>query len=146
MCGKGTGGITCLLLSIQSRTATSTVGNEIYRAVRIYCQCTYEFISSIQMVDGFFECSTPGYVTYRAYMVSSDATKNPSTLVGALNHWLHDANNNTIIAGGVKYRVEPGPCGLTVPYTNAPFCVANKPTTAAPSAQSAQNNSNNTCS
>ena len=60
-------------------------------------------------------------------MVSSDATKNPSTLVGALNHWLHDANNNTIIAGGVKYRVEPGPCGLTVPYTNAPFCAANTP-------------------
>ena len=77
------------------------------------------------MVNGYFECSTPGYVTYRAYMVSSDVTKDPSTLVGALNHWLHDANNNTIIAGGVKHRVEPGPCGLTVPYTNAPFCAVN---------------------
>ena len=79
------------------------------------------------MVDGYFECSTPGYVTYRAYMASFNVTKDPSTLVGALNHWFHDTNNNTIIAGGVKYRIEPGPCGLTVPYTNAPFCAANTP-------------------
>ena len=134
MCGKG--GIACLLLSLQSRTATSTVGNEVYRAVRIYCQCTYDFISSIEIRPGHFECSTPGYVTYRAYIVSSDATKNPSTLVGALNNWLHDVNNNTIIAGGVKYRVEPGTCGLTVPYTNAPFCAANTQATT----QSAQSN------
>ena len=134
MCGKG--GIACLLLSLQSHTSPSTVGNEIYRAVRIYCQCTYEFTQDIRIITGYYECSTPGYVTYRAYMVSSDATKNPSTLVGALNHWLNDANNNTIIAGGRKYRVEPGPCGLTVPYTNAPFCAANTPTTT----QSAQRN------
>ena len=92
------------------------------------------------MVDGYYDCSTPGYVTYRAYMASSDATKNPSTLVRALRHWLRDTNNNTIIAGGRKYRVEPGPCGLTVPYINAPFCAANTPTTAAPSVQSAQIN------
>ena len=90
------------------------------------------------MVDGFFECSTPGYVTYRAYMASSDVTKDPSTLVTTLNRWIYDTNNNTIIAGGVKYRVEPGPCGLTVPYANAPyaFCEANTPATT----QSAQGN------
>ena len=81
------------------------------------------------MVDGYFECSTPGYVTYRAYLTSTDVTKKPSTLVRALNQWLHDANNNTIIAGGRKYRVEPGPCGLTVPYTNAPFCATPTLTT-----------------
>ena len=92
------------------------------------------------MVNGYFECSTPGYVTYRAYMSSTDATKHPSTLVRALRHWLRDTNNNTIIAGGRKYRIEPGPCGLTVPYTNAPFCPTNIPTTAAPSVQSTQSN------
>ena len=73
-------------------------------------------------------------------MASSDGTKNPSTLVRALRHWLRDTNNNTIIAGGRKYRVEPGPCGLTVPYTNAPFCAANTPTTTAPTIQSALSN------
>ena len=127
MCGKG--GITGLLLPPQSSTSTSIVGNEVYRAVRIYCQCTYEFISNIQIADGYYDCSTPGYVTYRAHMASSDATKHPSTLVRALRHWLHDTNNNTIIAGGRKYRIEHGSCGLTVPYTNAPFCATPTLTT-----------------
>ena len=77
------------------------------------------------MTNGYFECSTPGYVTYRTYLSSTDATKKPSTLVRALRHWLRDTNNNTIIAGGVKYRVEPGLCGLTVPYTNVPLCAVN---------------------
>ena len=137
MCGKG--GIADLLPSLQSHTSTSTVGSEVYRALRIYCQCTYEFISSIGIRPGYFECSTPGYVTYRAYMASYDMTKDPSTLVGVLNHWLHDANNSTIIAGGVKYRVEPGPCGVTVSYMNAPFCTVNTPPTTQ-GAQSAQSN------
>ena len=136
MCVERVGLLVCFSLYMQSRTTTSTVGSEVYRAVGIYCQCTYDFISSIEIRPGYYDCSTPGYVTYRAYMASFDVTKNPSTLVGALNHWLHDANNNTIIAGGVKYRVEPGTCGVTVPYTNAPFCAANTPATA----QSAQSN------
>ena len=86
----------------------------------------------IRIRTGYFDCSPTGYVTYRAYMTSSDATKRPSTLVGALNNWLQDTNNNTIIAGGKKYTVKPGACGVTVPYTNAPFCSAN---TRNPSAQ-----------
>ena len=111
----------------------------MYRALRIYCQCTYEFINAIRIRTGYFDCSPTGYVTYRAYMTSSDATKHPSTLVGALNNWLQDTNNNTIIAGGRKYTVELGACGVTVPYTNAPFCTTAKVpevTTPIPNAQS----------
>ena len=100
----------------------------MYRALRIYCQCTYSYINDIRIRTGYFDCSPTGYVTYRAYMTSTDTTKRPSALVGALNNWLQDTNNNTIIAGGRKYTVEPGACGVTVPYINAPFCSANTPT------------------
>ena len=129
---------------MQSAVSADTVGNEVYRALRIYCQCTYEFIQNIAVIRGYFDCSPTGYVTYRAYMTSTDATKRPSTLVGALNNWLQDTNNNTIIAGGRKYTVEPGACGATVPYTNAPFCSANTPTQSTETTASAVESSQTT--
>ena len=88
------------------------------------------------MFAEYLSCSSPGYVTFRGYVRSTDATKDPSKLVRALNTWLQDNNNNTLIIYGKKYEVEAGPCGVTVPYTNAPFCAANTPTTT----QSAQSN------
>ena len=88
------------------------------------------------MFAEYLSCPSPGYVTFRGYVRSSDATKDPSKLVRALNTWLQDTNNNTIIIYGKKYEVEAGPCGVTVPYTNAPFCTANTPATA----QQAQSN------
>ena len=87
----------------------------------------------------------------RGYILSTDTTKSPSTLVSALSNWIHDANNNTIIVYGLKYTVEPGPCGVTVPYTNAPFCSVNTPTqstagiaSAVESSQTAQKTDNTT--
>ena len=88
------------------------------------------------MFAEYLSCPSPGYVTFRGYVRSTDATKDPSKLVGALNTWLQDTNNNTLIIYGKKYEVEAGPCGVTVPYTNAPFCAANTPATS----QSAQSN------
>ena len=82
------------------------------------------------MFAEYLSCSSPGYVTFRGYLRSTDATKDPSKLVRALNTWLQDTNNNTIILYGKKYEVEAGPCGVTVPYTNAPFCAANTSATA----------------
>ena len=79
------------------------------------------------MFAEYLSCPSPGYVTFRGYVRSTDATKDPSKLARALNTWLQDTNNNTIIIYGKKYEVEAGPCGVTVPYTNAPFCAANTP-------------------
>ena len=63
-------------------------------------------------------------------------TNAPSTLVRALNLWLQETHNNTIIIGRRLYKVEPGPCGITVPYIKFPFCAANTPATT----QSVQSN------
>ena len=112
----------------QSTSIASVIGDQVYRALRIYCKCTYDFISSLSVFAEYLTCSSPSHVTMRGYIRSTDATKSPSTLVSALSNWVHDANNNTIIVYGVKYTVEAGPCGVTVPYTNAPFCSANTPT------------------
>ena len=114
-------------LSLQSSSPPSIVGAEIFRAIRIYCQCTYEFTQSV--LSGYFDCSAPGYATYRTSIYSTGVTNAPSTLVRALNLWLQETHNNTIIVAGRQYRVEPGPCGLTVPYIKFPFCAANTPTT-----------------
>ena len=88
------------------------------------------------MIPGYFDCSAPGYATYRTNIYSTGVTNAPSTIVRALNLWLQEMHNNTIIVGRRQYRVEPGPCGLTVPHIKFPFCAAKTPATT----QSAQSN------
>jgi hypothetical protein len=120
-------GQTCHDFTQQSTGISSAVGDQVYRALRIYCKCTFDFIKSFSVFAEYLTCSSPRYVTMRGYIRSTDVTKHPSTLVGALNNWLQDTNNSTIIVYGKQYTVEAGPCGVTVPYTNSPSCLVNTP-------------------
>lgn len=102
------------------------IASEVYRALRIHCKCTYDFIRHVSIVGGYFECHTQGHVTYRAYVSLADSTvaHNLSTIVEMLRTWL-TGKNNTITIRSRKYTVSPGHCGLTVPHTSAPFCGAS---------------------
>ena len=95
----------------------------MYWALRKYCHCTYPVIDDIRLNNGYFTCSTNGYVTFRAHLYSTDITTNPDTFKSTLTNWLHgQVTDKSITIYGRQYSVEPGPCGVTVPQLYAPEC------------------------
>lgn len=119
-------GQTCNDFTVFNILDPELIASEVYRALRIHCKCTYDFIRHVSIVGGYFECHTQSHVTYRAYVSLADATiaNNLSTIVETLKTWL-TGQNNTITIRSRKYTVSPGHCGLTVPHTSAPFCGAS---------------------
>ena len=111
------------LLQAQSTGISGAVQNEVYWGIRKYCQCNYNYFQNIRLNNGYFTCSTGGYVTYRAHLYSTSATANPADLKSTLTTWLHGQDTDkTITIYGMQYSVEEGPCGVTVPNLYAPQC------------------------
>ena len=135
-------------LQTQSTSTYSAVQSEVYWGIRKYCQCNYNYFQYIQVNNGYFTCTAGGYVTFRARLYSTSVTADPADLKSALTTWLHGQDTDkTITIYGVRYSVEAGPCGVTVPNLYAPQCTTpdatDTPTVAAVSstvATSAQDN------
>ena len=75
------------------------------------------------MEDGSFTCASD-YVVYRAKL---STYHNPSldltSLIANLTNFLTRQDRNAqITINGWGYLVEPGPCGLTVPFLDSPHC------------------------
>jgi hypothetical protein len=114
---------TCFNFMDQSTSLATVVEYEVYRALRLYCECTYGLISNFRVDYGYFSCSPKGdYITFRALIISSYVYSDPSTLVGALKAWLNDKQNSSMIVNERKHYVEVGPCGIQIPSMKAPHC------------------------
>ena len=95
----------------------------MYWAFRKYCHCTTKITDDISLNNGYFKCSTSGYITFRAHLYSTESTTDPTSFTSALTNWLYGQDTDkTITIYGKQYSVEPGPCGVTVPDLYAPAC------------------------
>ena len=113
----------CQILSIQG--ISTLVRTHARRGVNWIllksCQCGLPYDFTVR--DGSFTCAS-GYVVYRArinyhHKPSLDLT----SLKANLTNFLTGQDRNARIAiNGMEYLVEPGPCGLTVPYLDSPHC------------------------
>jgi hypothetical protein len=113
----------CFNFMDQSVNLATVVEYEVYRALRLYCECTYGFIYNFAVEHGYFSCPPKGdYITFRALIISSYVYSDPSTLVGALKAWLNDKQNSSMIVNERKHYVEVGPCGIQIPSMKAPYC------------------------
>ena len=131
--------LTSPLLQAQSTSTYSAVQNEVYWGIRKYCQCNYNYFQYIFVNNGYFTCAAGGYVTFRAHLYSTSVTANPADLKSTLTAWLHgEDTDKTFTIYGMQYSVEPGPCGVTVPYLYATKC--NKTNTTATTATPLPNN------
>ena len=116
-------------LQTQSTSTYSAVQSEVYWGIRKYCQCNYNYFQYIRLNKGYFICAVDGYVTFRARLYSTSVTADPADLESALTTWLHGQDTDkTITIYGVRYSVEAGPCGVTVPNLYAPQCTTPDPT------------------
>ena len=110
------------------------VQNEVQWAISKYCsQCSYTVINDIRLSDGYFMCRTKGYITFRAYLYSTDATVDLMFFKTTLTNWLNgQGTDKTITINQQRYSVEAGPCGVTVPLLHAPECsTGSSPSSAA---------------
>ena len=104
------------------------------------CQCTLPYDFSVQ--DSYFACATSDYVIFRAKLSERDslnAVYLPS-LKANLSRLLARADKTQITINGVKFFIEPGPCGLTIPEFTSPHCLDSTPTQQAAATTSPQNN------
>ena len=104
-----------------STTVSTQAGSEVNWILYKSCKCALPYDFTVD--DGYFTCAS-GYVVYRARISSYH---NPSldltSLKANLNNFLTGQDRNArITINGRGYLVEPGPCGVTVPYLDSPHC------------------------
>ena len=94
------------------------------RAFRHQCECSYNYFSKIYFENSYIHCQTENFATFRIGIYSNRINIDAKLVVPVFRKWLQNSDSEAIIWLQNKELlvVETGPCGLTIPHLNAPYC------------------------
>ena len=100
----------------------SEVEAQLYRAFRHQCECPYDYSVNVYFGSSYIHCQSEDFATFRTAVISSSVDTKLVVLV--FKKWLQNSDSEAIIWLQNKELlvVETGPCGLTIPHLNAPYC------------------------